>query len=128
MVKKRIIIISLTIIGIFFVMKSCNHYLTFSKDKHQHTEDLGNHIFKEKFETFSGGVLMTNDYSYYVTDSLKFRKFVGECDEKELYKFAIIGDTIKAIKYSRRVYYGREIAIDSSFFSIKELRKEGDFE
>lgn len=126
--KKRIITISLVITGIFLVMKSCNHYLTFNKDKHQHTENLGNHIFKEKFETFSGGVLMTNDYSYYVTDSLKFRKFIGECDEKELYKCTVIGDTIRAIKYSRRIYYGKETAVDSSFFSIRELRKDGDFE
>ena len=116
------------ITGMFFVMKSCNHYLMFNKDKHQHTEDLGSHIFKEKFETFSGGVLMTNDYSYYVTDSLKFRKFIGDCDEKELYKCTVLGDSIKAVKYSRRIHYGIETAIDSSYFSIKELRKDGDFE
>jgi hypothetical protein len=48
---------------------------------------------------------MTNDYTYYVTDSLKFRKFIGICDEKELYKCLVLDDTIRAIKYSRRVRY-----------------------
>jgi hypothetical protein len=103
--RKRIIIISLTF-----------------------TEDLGNHIFKEKFETFGGGVLMTNDYSYYVTDSVTFRKFIGECDEKELYKCIVMGDTIKVVKFSRRIHYGRETSVDSVYLSIKELKQDGDFE
>lgn len=71
---------------------------------------------------------MSNDFSYYVTDSVNFRKFIGECDEKELYKCKVIGDTIKAVKYSRRIYYGKETPIDSAIFSITGLKKEGDFE
>lgn len=121
---RGVAILTLIILGVKF----CDNAYKFNKDKHQHTEALGGHIFKEKFETFSGGVLMTNDYSYYVTDSVTFRKFVGQCDEKELYKCKVLGDTIKAVKYSRRIRYGKETAIDSVFFSIKALKKEGDFE
>ncbi|WP_233877762.1 hypothetical protein [Dyadobacter sp. CY323] len=71
---------------------------------------------------------MTNDYSYYVTDSVTFRKFIGQCDEKELYKCEVLGDTIKAVKYSRRIRYGKEIAIDSVYFSIKSLQNDGRFD
>ncbi len=71
---------------------------------------------------------MANDYSYYVTDSLTFRKFIGQCEDKELYKCVVIKDTIKAVKYSRRICYRKEIAIDSIFLSIKALTKEGDFD
>jgi hypothetical protein len=121
---RGVIILILIISGIRF----CDNAYKYNKDKHQHTEYLGRHIFKEKFETFGGGVLMTNDYAYYLTDSLTFRKFVGQCDEKELYRFALTGDTIIAVKYSRHIQYPKETAIDSAFFSIKELKKDGDFE
>ena len=71
---------------------------------------------------------MTSDYSYYITDSTTFRKFIGTSDEKELYKCEVKGDLIIAIKYSRRVHYGIEIPIDSVVYSIKELKEKEKFE
>jgi len=125
--KKRTIKTVLILLGIILGIWCCNNTLKMSKDRHQHTEKLSNGIFKEKFETFSGGVLMTNDYSYYVTDSTTFRKFIGDCDEKEIYRCIVLGDTIRAIKYSRRIHYGKDTPIDSVFFSIKALKKDGVF-
>jgi hypothetical protein len=100
----------------------------FNKDHHLNTFLLGKELYEEKFQPFSGGVLMSDTYSYYLTDSTSFRILLGQCDEKELYRCKVLGDTIKAVKYSRRIRYGKETAIDSVFFSIKALKKEGDFE
>lgn len=100
----------------------------FNKDNHLNTFVLGKGIYEEKFQTFSGGVLMNDTYSYYLTDSTKFRILLGQCDEKELYRCNVFGDTIKAVKYSRRIHYGKETAIDSVFFSIRMLRKKGGFD
>ncbi len=126
--RKRTIKIVLILIVVILGVRFCDNAYKLNKNNHLHTEHIGNGIFKEKFETFQGGVLMTNDYSYYVTDSISFRKFVGEADEKELFKCQVFGDTIKAVKYSRRIHYGKETPIDSIYLSIKDLKKEGKFE
>ena len=82
---------------------------------------MGEGIFEENFQPFKGGVLMSDTYSYYLTDSINFRILLGQCDEKEMFRCTTTKDSIKAVKYSRRIYYGRDIAVDSVFFSIKNL-------
>ena len=126
--KKKVIIkyvlLALIILGIY----KCHRAVFFNKENHINTFNLREGIYEEKFQPFSGGVLMSDTYSYYLTDSTKFRVLLGQCDEKELYRCITDGDTIKAVKYSRRIHNGREIPIDSMIYSIKELRKQGRFE
>lgn len=125
--KKRINKIAIFVILIFAVWK-CHRAVFFNKNNHLHTDVIGGGIYEERFRPFNGGVLMTDTKSYYLTDSTNFRILLGQCDEKEVYKCTVIGDSIKAVKFSRRIYYGRETAIDSIYFSIKELKNEGNFE
>jgi hypothetical protein len=103
---------------LIFAVWKCHRVVFYNKNRHLHTDEIGNGIYEERFKPFNGGVLMTDTQSYYLTDSTNFRILLGQCDEKELYRCSVMGDTIKAVKYSRRIYYGRETAIDSSFFSI----------
>jgi hypothetical protein len=120
----RIIISLMLIFGIY----KCRRAVFFNKNNYLHTDSIGGGIYEERFKPFSGGVLMTDTKSYYLTDSTNFRILLGQCDEKELYRCKVLGDTIKATKYSRRVKYGKEIPIDSVIYSIKELRRESKFE
>jgi hypothetical protein len=126
--KKRIIIKTLVFLVILFGIWKCHNNLFYNKHNHLHTDALGEGIYEERFKPFSGGVLMTDTYSYYLTDSTNFRILLDQCDEKELYRCYVLEDTIKAIKYSRRIHYGRETPIDSVFFSIKRLKQEGKFD
>ncbi|NBB26982.1 hypothetical protein GVN22_01590 [Cellulophaga sp. BC115SP] len=125
--KKKVIKILLFVL-MFLGMYKCHRYVFFNKTNHINTFSLGEGIFEEKFQPFSGGVLMSDTYSYYLTDSVSFRILLGQCDEKELYRCIATGDSIIAIKYSRRIYYGKEIAVDSIFFSINTLKKQQKFE
>ena len=126
--KKRTIIKSLIFVTLIIGIYKCHKVLFYNKNKHLHTDSLGSNIYEERFKPFSGGVLMTDTYTYYLTDSTNFRILLGQCDEKELFKCIVLGDTIKAIKYSRRIYYGKEIPIDSVIYSIKELKQKGNFD
>jgi hypothetical protein len=126
--KKNKLIKLAIFIGLIFATWKCHRIVFYNKNRHLNTDEIGDGIYEERFKTFNGGVLMADTQSYYLTDSTNFRILLGQCDEKELYRCSAMGDTIKAVKYSRRIYYGRETAIDSSFFSIKNLKKGGDFE
>ena len=86
-------------------------------------------LYEEKYVLSKGGVLANDLYACYLTDSVSFREYVGRYDAKEKYVFIKIEkDSVKAVKYSRRIHYGKYIAIDSSFYSISLLRKTGNFD
>lgn len=105
------------------------HKNKYNKDNHEFSKEISLGIYEEVFLLSSGGVLANDSYSCYLTDSLSFRKFVGKFDNKEKYLIKPVGiDSIKAIKYSWRIHYGNAVPIDSSSFSIKQLKKDGDFE
>ncbi len=99
-----------------------------NKNNHVHTDYVGNGIYEERFRPFSGGVLMSDTKSYYLTDSINFRILLGQCEDYELYRCQSTGDTIMAVKYSRRIFYGKETPIDTLYFSISKLKEEGDFD
>ncbi len=113
---------------LIFGIYKCHRAVFFNKANHINTFILGEGIFEEKFQPFSGGVLMSDTYSYYLTDSTKFRTLLGQCDEKERYRCIVKGDSIRAVKYSRRIKYGKEIPIDSVIYSISKLKRDGNFE
>lgn len=126
--EKIIIRNTLILTGIVLGIWYCNQKMWHNKKRHVYTHRLSNSIFEKKFEPFQGGVLMTSNYTYYLTDSTTFRKLVGDCDEKEFVRCNVQGDNVKIIKYSRRIHYGKETPIDSTFYSIKVLKEEGDFD
>jgi hypothetical protein len=126
--KKKVIIKIVIFVILVFGIYKCHRAVFYNRTNHLNTFILGEGVFEEKFQPFSGGVLMSDTYSYYLTDSTKFRILLGQCDEKELYRCVAQGDSIKAVKHSRRIHYGKETPIDSVIYSIKELKREGNFE
>jgi hypothetical protein len=126
--KKKAIIEAVIFVILVFGINKCHRAVFYNRTNHLNTFFLDEGIFEEKFQPFSGGVLMSDTYSYYLTDSTKFRILLGQCDEKELYRCIAKGDSIKAVKFSRRIRYGKEIPIDSVTYSISKLKREGNFE
>jgi hypothetical protein len=129
--KKPIILVALTL-GIILIF--CFQYFKnqkFDKQNLIYSKYLSKGIFEEKYEPHSGGVLEGNIYSYYITDSTSFRKYIGKCDDKEVFRFVVISnDSVKAVKWSWRNRMGDlpEIPIDSILYSIESLKKEGIFD
>jgi hypothetical protein len=127
--KKRTII-KLALLGVFFLLiwkwYYNNHY---NKESHKFSSIISDGIYEEVFLLSASGVLANDLYSCYITDSINFRKFVGRFDNKEKYIFDLANrDTIKSVRYSRRIYYGKSIPIDTLYFSISKLKEEGDFD
>ena len=50
------------------------------KKNHRVTFILNDSLFVEKFKVFSGSTTTSDSYSYYFTDSLHFRKYIGTED------------------------------------------------
>lgn len=131
MKKKIIIVVSVAILG---VIVFCFQYIRnqkFDKKNPIYSKSLTKGIFEEKYEPYTGGVLDGNSFSYYLTDSTAFRKYVGRCDDKEVFRFVFVSeDSVKAVKWSWRNRFGNspEIPVDSIIYSIKSLKKEGNFE
>ncbi len=127
MKRKVVIKIGLVIVLSLFVWR-WYYNIHYKKDNHQFTKKLSVGLYEEVFLLSSGGVLGSDLYSCYLTDSMSYRKFIGRFDNKEKYVIEQLNsDTIKAIKYSRRIHYGSSVPIDSVTYSIKELKREGKF-
>jgi hypothetical protein len=124
---KKIISNLIILLILLYGIKSCHHYVFFGKKELLRAKLIDNNVFEEKFKSFSGGVLMSNTYTYYVTDSSNFRKYLGACDDKEFFRCHIKGDTIVVVKTSWR-NSNYEKPIETTIFSIKNLKKEGNFE
>jgi hypothetical protein len=97
--RKKGIIKFVIFVGVIFAVWKCNRALFYNKNTHLHTDKIGKGIYEERFKPFSGGLLMTDIQSYYLTDSTNFRILLGQCDEKELFRCVVFGDTVKAVKY-----------------------------
>ena len=75
---RKIISNIIVLLVLLYGIKSCHHYVFFGKKNPLKTHEIGNKIFEERFESFSGGVLMSDTYTYYVTDSTNFRKYLQD--------------------------------------------------
>jgi hypothetical protein len=122
-ITSNIIVLLILLYGI----KSCHHYVFFGKKNPLKTHEIGDKLFEERFESFSGGVLMDNTYTYYLTDSINFRKYIGSCDDKEFFRCNVKGDSLVVLKTSWR-NSNYEKPIETTYFSINKLKKDGDFE
>lgn len=49
----------------------------YSKENHITTFRLSDSLYMEKYKVFSGGATTSDSYSYYLTDSVHFRKHIG---------------------------------------------------
>lgn len=130
LIMKRITIKIIYVALLIFTIWRCHSYVFFAKRNPLKTHILASGIFEERFESFRGGVLMSNTVNYYLTDSITFRKYIGACDEDEIFKSSIDNDRVVIVKFSWKNWYmsKREMPIDTLYFSIGKLKEEGVFE
>lgn len=58
------------------------------------TRKIGERLWREKYRIFSGGTYSAELFTDYLTDSVKFRVFIGEHDEMSNFTYDCIGDSI----------------------------------
>lgn len=108
---------------ICFVGLSCSDH----KKKFYKTQQLSDRLFVEKFYTYQGGAYGGEKMTYFLTDSLHFRKYIGECDEKEKYIFKVDNGFVYIKKFSWRNRHDG-IVIDSTTLNIMTIEKDGVME
>ena len=67
---------SIYIITIFSLFSCISN--RYSKENHSNTWIIEKGLYVESFQTYQGGATTSNSYSFYITDSIHFRKFIGE--------------------------------------------------
>ena len=132
MKRNNIIIILLVLLSGITLLTSClsNKY---SKEKHIYTHNIGNGLLIEKYQTYPGSATTSDSYSYYITDSIHFRKFIGERnydDEEIVWKIA--DNAITVYKKLRNLDFKTGIVTFDSAqignYKIDKLIKDGKFE
>lgn len=113
----------LLLLFMVFISGCSNKY---SKENYISTYNIGNGLYKETFQVYSGGVFAGNSYSYYLTDSINFRIYIGtkyHDDERFLCELS----NPKTVKASK-VLFHTDDTIEVNYYSIEQLKKEGKFE
>lgn len=104
----------------------------YSKDNHRVTFKLNDSLYVEKYKVFSGGATTSDSYSYYLTDSIHFRKYIGverHSNDKIFWNDRNPNNIIFYLAYSKLI---EEKIINNTTkignYYIQELIKEGKFE
>ena len=99
---KRLYII--IVIGALYV--SCSS----EKPKYTRTYKISENLYVETYQSYFGGVLDGDSFVVYLTDSMYFRKRLGDYDDLDWPDFVVTGNKIK-IKWNdflilrKRVYF-----------------------
>lgn len=113
----------LLIIG-FFIFSCTSKY---SKTRHEGTTEILSDLYEESYLVYSGGTLANDSYSYYLTDSINFRKYIGTIYFDDEHLFCKMLDSNSVLVYSVNRYHDKD-TLEMKKFSLKELKEEGRFE
>ncbi|HOF16281.1 MAG TPA: hypothetical protein PLF32_09020 [Bacteroidales bacterium] len=127
--------IILSLIFIFSLISCVNNY---SKSKYIGTKELGNKLYQESYKVYSGGVFASDSYSYYLTDSINFREYIGtinddhqnllckKLDHQNTVIVFIVSENYQFYKNGvNSIYYDTTI---KCIYNIDELIRDGKFE
>lgn len=98
-----------------------------SKNNYIGTGNLGNGFYNEVYKPFIGGVHAGDITSWYVTDSINFRVYVGSHEDKEYLRVQILSNKISVKKYSLRSA-DKGAVIESQLLDIDSLKRNHEFE
>ena len=93
---------------------------------------MNDSLYVEKYKVFSGGATTSDSYSYYITDSIHFRKYVGTEYYSRDQIFWNIKESNEIIFYLAFAELINEVIVNDTTiignFYIQDLIKEGKFE
>lgn len=113
---------------VFFIVTGCSN--KYSKNDHFSTFVIENGLYREMFCITNGGVFANDTYSYYITDSVNFRKYIGTVyyDDERIHCEKISVDTILVYTERSKSPVNEADTFDISYYSISQLKKEGEFD
>lgn len=119
------IILIISISMVLILIYSCDS--KYSKNNHINTLQLENHLYYEIYKITSGGALASNTYSYYLTDSLNFREYVGTIyyDDEQLRCKSLDNTHVLVYKVKRK---NLNDTLEKKVYIISELQKKGNFD
>ncbi len=66
----------------------------------------------ETYKAYGGGVYGGDLDSYYLTDSVNFRKYIGLADDHEYYSFKITGNKIEVVNSKHNLLKSKTLKLD----------------
>lgn len=122
---RRVFLFSAFIMVFSFLVQSCDS--KYSKKNHLNTLQVENHLFYEIYKITSGGALASDTYSYYLTDSVNFRKYVGTIyfDDEHLYCKALDLNHVLVYRAKRN---NENDTLEKCIYLLSDLKKEGKFD
>lgn len=110
---------------VLFIMACCNS--KHSKAKLIGSSLVSSNLWTEAYLISAGGVWASNTYSYYLTDSVYFRKYIGTVhfDDEQLFCGHVDADHVM-VYISKR--YDNSDTSYSSLHSLSYLKAKGDFD
>ena len=108
----------------FIIMCVCVNCRTKNKNL-VNTEKLNDCIYKEVYQLATGGVLAGDTYSYYITDTISFRKYVAITyyDDERIRMEMPDSNTVKVYKIVSLVNIYDTTILGT--YNIEELKREG---
>ena len=99
----------------------------YSKEHHVSTIRMGQSLYIEKFKTYSGGVFAGDSYSYYLTDSMTFRKYVGTVfHDDEQISCKLIGSNIVLVCKTYR--NNTKDTLEETLYLLNNLKEKRGFD
>jgi len=83
-------------------------------------------LWQEMYVVVQGNTFGTATYSDYLTDSINFRVYIGECDEYSSYSYDCSGDSIIVEKFKH--VENRKQLVKTWVLSLSNLREDHKFE
>ncbi|MFT6338710.1 MAG: hypothetical protein ACI86M_003921 [Saprospiraceae bacterium] len=124
-------------ITIFFILLSiiwgfsCNNVDKLSKEDYLYTDRLNSGIYFERYRVDSYGI-GGDKYSIYLTDSIKFRKFISLYYDNESFEYFETKDTISIVKMKDLGGYNgikqTQKEIEKYTFQTSKLKSSNVFE
>ncbi len=122
--KKSRMLIFLLIVG--FMLLSCTS--KYSKQHYFGTGKISSGLYKEVFCINTGGVMASGSYSYYLTDSVSFRKYLGTSYSDEEIIHCEMFDSGRIMVFRVSFRGNEKDTISKEFYQLSELKSEGKYD
>ncbi len=102
----------------------------YSKDKLNYVHDLGDSLYVEGYHIYGGGVYGGDVYTEYLTDSISFRKYIGDTEDHEsIHTYQYCKGWIIVFKTSENTLSSNQYRlVETNIYDIKKLKEEGKWE
>jgi len=101
-------------------------YGCISEQTHHSTRYFNEGDFYVEQFVRSGGAHASDWRSFYITDSINFREYIGDVDDKEYFKFEFDSVIIIVTKFSRRNRYGKNpLLLETTEYNVNSMKQNG---